>query len=109
MTSTITRPETSAQDVLAMNVNLMISARRIQKRDFAKAISTSPQTIARKLRGEITWTINETVATAKFLNVDVDTLLKPDLTTAELMGTQRDEEWGCSGLNRGPDDYEFDS
>lgn len=42
--------------------------------------------MARKLRGEITWTINETAAAADFLGTDVATLLKSNLSLDELLG-----------------------
>ena len=55
MTAVIAQPQAKAQDIVAMNVNLMISARHIQKKDLAKALGIAPQTISKKLRSEITW------------------------------------------------------
>ena len=78
-----------AQDIVAMNVNLMINARHLQKKDLAKALGIAPQTISKKLRSEITWTINETQAAADFLHTDVATLLNPNLTTSELLGINK--------------------
>ena len=72
-----------------MNVNLMINARHLQKKDLAKALGIAPQTISKKLRSEITWTINETQAAADFLHTDVATLLNPNLTTSELLGINK--------------------
>lgn len=79
----------NAQDIVAANVNLMITARHLQKKDLANALGIAPQTIARKLRTEIMWTINETQAAADFLNTDVATLLNPDLSSAELRGDNK--------------------
>ena len=78
-----------AQDIVAMNVNLMINARHLQKKDLAKALGIAPQTISKKLRSEITWTINETQAAADFLHTDVATLLNPNLTKTELLGINK--------------------
>ena len=78
-----------AQDIVAMNVNLMINARHLQKKDLSKALGIAPQTISKKLRSEITWTINETQAAADFLHTDVATLLNPNLTTSELLGINK--------------------
>lgn len=64
----------------------MITARRLPKKDFAKALGLAPQTIARKLRSEITWTIDETQAAADYLKTDVATLLNPSLTSDDLLG-----------------------
>lgn len=89
MTAVIAQPQAKAQDIVAMNVNLMISARHIQKKDLAKALGIAPQTISKKLRSEITWTINETQAAADFLNTDVATLLNPSLTQGELLGYKK--------------------
>ncbi|WP_369442820.1 helix-turn-helix domain-containing protein [Bifidobacterium breve] len=91
MTAVMSQPVSAAkaQDIVAMNVNLMINARRLQKKDLAKALGIAPQTISKKLRSEITWTINETQAAANFLHTDVATLLNPNLTTAELLGINK--------------------
>ena len=89
MTAVIAQPQAKAQDIVAMNVNLMISARHIQKKDLAKALGIAPQTISKKLRSEITWTINETQAAADFLHTDVATLLDPSLTQGELLGYKK--------------------
>lgn len=86
MTTVINTPTRRAQDIVAMNVNLMITARRLPKKDFAKALGLAPQTIARKLRSEITWTIDETQAAADYLKTDVATLLNPSLTSDDLLG-----------------------
>lgn len=87
---------TKAQDIVAMNVNLMIVARHLQKKDLAKALGIAPQTISKKLRSEITWTINETQAAADFLNTDVATLLKSDLSSAELRGDNKKPRGGLT-------------
>lgn len=86
----------NAQDIVAANVNLMITARHLQKKDLANALGLAPQTIARKLRSEITWTINETQAAADFLNTDVATLLNPDLSSAELRGDNKKPRGGLT-------------
>lgn len=86
-----------AQDIVAMNVNLMVNARHIQKKDLAHALGIAPQTVSKKLRSEITWTINETQAAADFLGTDVATLLNPNLTTPELMGYTNNRRPGDSG------------
>ena len=63
--------------------------------------------MARKLRGEITWTINETAAAADFLGTDVATLLKSNLSLDELLGNGGYNvavdgdgriRWGMAGL-----------
>ena len=91
MTAVMSQPVSAAkaQDIVAMNVNLMINARHLQKKDLAKALGIAPQTISKKLRSEITWTINETQAAADFLHTDVATLLNPNLTTSELLGINK--------------------
>ncbi|WP_350448144.1 helix-turn-helix transcriptional regulator [Bifidobacterium sp. M3-N-101] len=91
MTAVMSQPVSAAkaQDIVAMNVNLMINARHLQKKDLAKALGIAPQTISKKLRSEITWTINETQAAADFLHTDVATLLNPNLTTSELFGINK--------------------
>ena len=78
--------DVTAQDVVAQNVARMVALRNIRKQSLAEAMDLSPASVARKLRSEITWTINETVAAASFLGTDVPTLLKPNLSLDELLG-----------------------
>ena len=91
MTATMSMPQAkiNAQDIVAANVNLMITARHLQKKDLANALGLA-------LRSEITWTINETQAAADFLNTDVATLLNPDLSSAELRGDNKKPRGGLT-------------
>lgn len=109
MTTVIAAPTTgvTAQDTVALNVSRMVALRHVQKQELAKAMGTSPASMARKLRGEITWSINETSAAADFLGTDVATLLKPDLSLDELLGNggynvavsgDGRRRWGMAGL-----------
>ena len=63
--------------------------RGVCRKKIWRGLGIAPQTISKKLRSEITWTINETQAAANFLHTDVATLLNPNLTTAELLGINK--------------------
>lgn len=78
--------KSSAQDTVALNVSRMVALRNIKKRELAEAMGFAPASMSRKLRGEITWTINEVQAAADFLGTDMTTLLSPSLTLDELLG-----------------------
>lgn len=110
MTATMKAPQAkavTAQDTLATNVSRMVALRHVRKQELAKAMGISPTAIARKLRGEITWSINETAAAADFLDTDVATLLKSNLSLDELLGNGGYNvavdgdgriRWGMAGL-----------
>ncbi|KFI90963.1 helix-turn-helix protein [Bifidobacterium saguini DSM 23967] len=108
------------QDVLAMNVSRMLTARGLRKKDLAHAMGVSPQAMASRLQSKANWTLDEACSAADFLHVSLDLLMKDNLTAAEVLGyantATSDEsknggisasnEWGRRGLNPGPGDYE---
>lgn len=92
------RVANTAQDTVARNVKIMIEARDLPKKDFAKQLGVSPQMVARKLRSETTWSINDMQAAADFLNVDMTALLQPSLTVPQIYGISADDGEDGGGL-----------
>lgn len=99
MSTAIATPKAAntAQDTVARNVKMMIEARELPKKDFAKVLGVSPQMVARKLRSDTTWSINDMQAAAAFLNVDMATLLQPNLTVPQIYGLGDNNDDGGNG------------
>ena len=99
MSTAIATPKAAntAQDTVARNVKMMIEARELPKKDFAKVLGVSPQMVARKLRSDTTWSINDMQAAAAFLNVDMATLLQPNLTVPQIYGLGDNNDDGTGG------------
>ena len=87
--STTNAPATRRQDIVASNVSLMITARGLLKRDLAKAMGISPQAMASRLQSKANWTLDEACDAADFLHVPLSTLMRPDLTAAEILGYEK--------------------
>lgn len=71
---------------VARNVDMMLSARHLKKKDLASAMGMAPASMSKKLRGEIVWTIDDVQNAADFLGTDIMTLLKEQLDYGELFG-----------------------
>lgn len=106
MSTAIATPKAAntAQDTVARNVKMMIEARELPKKDFAKVLGVSPQMVARKLRSDTTWSINDMQAAAAFLNVDMATLLQPNLTVPQIYGLGDNNDDGTGGSDLPPVD-----
>jgi transcriptional regulator with XRE-family HTH domain len=104
MSTAIATPKAAntAQDTVARNVKMMIEARELPKKDFAKVLGVSPQMVARKLRSDTTWSINDMQAAAAFLNVDMATLLQPNLTVPQIYGLGDNNDDGTGGSDLPP-------
>lgn len=97
-----TAQEMSYQSIVAVNVGRILQARGLKKKSLADAMNVAPQVIARHLSGRATWSIDDVCNAARFLNVQVDTLLKPSLSAAEVLGyekTAAPDDSGDGGLN----------
>ena len=73
------------QDVVAMNTNMILSNSGLMKKDLAKAMGLSPQSMASRLQSKADWTIDETCAAADFFGVPLMALLDENLTPAKAM------------------------
>ena len=71
------------QDVVAMNANMILSNSGLMKKDLAKAMGLSPQSMASRLQSKADWTIDETCAAADFFGVPLMALLDENLTPAK--------------------------
>ncbi len=68
-----------------MNVNMILSNSGLRKKDLAKAMGLSPQSMASRLQSKANWTIDETCAAADFFGVPLMALLDENLTPAKAM------------------------
>ena len=68
-----------------MNTNMILSNSGLMKKDLAKAMGLSPQSMASRLQSKADWTIDETCAAADFLGVPLMALLDENLTPAKAM------------------------
>ena len=60
-----------------MNTNMILSNSGLMKKDLAKAMGLSPQSMASRLQSKADWTIDETCAAADFFGVPLMALLYP--------------------------------
>ena len=95
------------QDVVAMNVRMLLASTGFMKRDLAKAMGISPQSMASRLQSKADWTIDETCAAADFFGLPLMSLLDPNLSPAKalsIIGERRnDDDNGDGGLLVGVD------
>ena len=68
-----------------MNTNMILSNSGLMKKDLAKAMGLSPQSMASRLQSKADWTIDETCAAADFFGVPLMALLDENLTPAKAM------------------------
>ena len=68
-----------------MNTNMILSNSGLMKKDLAKAMGLSPQSMAPRLQSKADWTIDETCAAADFFGVPLMALLDENLTPAKAM------------------------
>ena len=66
-----------------MNANMILSNSGLMKKDLAKAMGLSPQSMASRLQSKADWTIDETCAAADFFGVPLMALLDENLTPAK--------------------------
>lgn len=68
-----------------MNTNMILSNSGLMKKDLARAMGLSPQSMASRLQSKADWTIDETCAAADFFGVPLMALLDENLTPAKAM------------------------
>lgn len=85
------------QDVVAMNANMILGNTDLMKKDLAKAMGISPQSMASRLQGKANWTIDETCAAAEFFGLPLMALLDADLTPAKALEYMKNRRPGDSG------------
>ncbi len=67
------------------DTNMILSNSGLMKKDLAKAMGLSPQSMASRLQSKADWTIDETCAAADFFGVPLMALLDENLTPAKSM------------------------
>lgn len=67
----------SLAERVAMNVRAELAARRMTSADLAGRLSIGPRAAARRLSGEIDFTLNEAEAVADWLGVPMSALMAP--------------------------------
>ncbi len=77
-----------------MNANMILSNSGLMKKDLAKAMGLSPQSMASRLQSKADWTIDETCAAADFFGVPLMALLDENLTPAKAMEYMKNRRSG---------------
>lgn len=80
-----------------MNANMILGNTDLMKKDLAKAMGISPQSMASRLQGKANWTIDETCAAAEFFGLPLMALLDADLTPAKALEYMKNRRPGDSG------------
>ena len=76
----------SADEAVGITVNQLMFQKRYTRKQLGEALGISGQVASRKIRGEVSWSINDIMNAAEFLQVDPAQLLpKKKETPAQLM------------------------
>lgn len=99
MTTTISQPVGTApdfQNVAVMNIKLMLKVRGDTQKNLAGYMGKNPQSLSRMMRPGYAWTFNDMCLAARYLGTSVDTLMRQDLTLADLMGDNKKPRGGVA-------------
>lgn len=84
------------QDTVALNVNMILGNTSLKKKDLAKALGISPQSLSSRLNSSAIWSIDEVCRAADFFGIPLLSLLDPQLTPASALAqiAEHDNEGG---------------
>lgn len=89
MTETLTAPPAviDYQAVAIGNIRMMLSLRGLKQSDLAAYMGKHRQNLNRMINTGAQWSFNDMCRAAQFFGVSIDTLMRTDLSQAELLGS----------------------
>lgn len=75
----------AAGDIAITNINMIISVRRIPKKDVAAVLGKFPQSFSRMLKPGYPWSFADMAKVSDYLGVSLNDLTDPNLTPAKAL------------------------
>ncbi|MFC4155993.1 helix-turn-helix transcriptional regulator [Corynebacterium marambiense] len=90
----LSRRSYSANECVGIKVHELLFLTRRTKRELAEALGVTPATAGRKVRGEITWSLDDLYVVADFFKIPLEDLLPrrvqlPDSENAKTPSPER--------------------
>ncbi len=79
-------PDVDYQSIAVRNMQMMLSVRGLKQVDLANYMGKNRQNMNRMIKTGMSWSFNDMAKAAQFFGVSIDTLMRTDLSQAELLG-----------------------
>ena len=91
----------SIQDIVTRNMKIAMAVNDTNQQTLANELGISRSSVSQKMTHRVIWSLEDIEKAGRFFRISPAKFLEPN----GLLNS----EWGRSGLNRGPADYESDA
>lgn len=83
----VSAPDVDYQSIAVRNMQMMLSVRGLKQVDLANYMGKNRQNMNRMIKTGMSWSFNDMAKAAQFFGASIDTLMRTDLSQAELLGS----------------------